>query len=267
MGKKARTYSNKTLKRLFGLSGNQCAFPGCTKILVNKKNAKDSNICHIEAANETGERYNPNMTDEERADYPNLILLCIQHHDETNDETKYTVEVLTKMKQDHESAQLNKQMNRNPSMLKNVINAIANIDLGEIKESKSLKAINPKIKIQFNLLKRNISVINEYKVYRGKINALYDELEKYGSIKKERLLSNIKLIYTKVKGKYILDSSDELEIIRKYSDDIYDDVYDELYTELEDGDMWAEDLVYGIQLIMVDAFIRCKILEEPYDSK
>jgi len=103
MGKDARKYTDKTLKRLFALSGNMCAFPGCDKLLVNENNAKDSNICHIEAANEDGERYNPDMTDIERADYPNLILLCIQHHDETNDVKKYPVNVLKKMKSDHES--------------------------------------------------------------------------------------------------------------------------------------------------------------------
>ena len=99
MASKARNYSPLTIKRLFGLSGNQCAFPGCTKICVNTQNAKDSNICHIEAAEKGGERYNPLMTDKQRADYPNLILLCIQHHDETNDIEKYTVEILKDMKQ------------------------------------------------------------------------------------------------------------------------------------------------------------------------
>ena len=98
MGKQARNYSQKTIKRLFALSGNQCAFPNCNKTLVNQSNALESNICHIEAANPDGERYNPNMTDRERADYNNLILLCQEHHDETNDVTKYTVDVLQNMK-------------------------------------------------------------------------------------------------------------------------------------------------------------------------
>ena len=64
-------------------------------------------------------------------------------------------------------------------MLKNVINAIADIELGEVIETESLKVINPNNKIQFNSLKNNVSTINEYKVYRGKINAIYDELENH----------------------------------------------------------------------------------------
>ena len=263
MGNKARNYTDKTLKRLFGLSGNICSFPGCNKVMVNRQNAKDSNICHIEAANVDGERYNENMTDEQRADYPNLILLCIQHHDETNDVYTYTVPVLQKMKQDHESSYLNSKLKSNPSMLRNTINAIAAIDIDTLDDPKNFRAIDPRNKIQYNNLKRNVAIINEYKVYRGKINTLYDELELQGSIRKEKLLSNIKRIYTTIKGKFVLDSPNIMQIVQEKADDIYDDVYDKLYEELEDEESWAEDIALGIQLIMVDAFIRCKILEEP----
>ncbi len=263
MGKDARNYTDKTLKRLFALSGNICAFPGCDKVLVNQKNAKDSNICHIESANEDGERYNPEMSDIERADYPNLILLCIQHHDETNDVVKYPVHILEKMKSDHETEQLNKSMKENPSMLKNTINAISSFELGEIDEIESLDLFDPREKISFNDLERNVSLIHEYKIYHQKINELYDELEFEGSIKKEKLLRNIKLLYTEVKGKYILNHDDIMTIIRENSDNIFDDIYNALLSKLQDSSFWEEDVVFGIRLIMVDAFLRCKILEEP----
>ena len=258
-----RNYLPVTLKRLFGLSGNQCAFPGCIKTLVNTINAKDSNICHIEAANKGGERYNFLMTDEQRADYSNLIVLCVQHHDETNDIEKYTVEVLQNMKQKHESDFLNQRIKSNPSMLKNTINAIANINLLDLQESESLNPFDPKDKISYNSIKNNVTLIQEYKVYHEKINSLYDELELQGSIKKEKLLSNIKQIYIKIKGYYVLNSDNSLEIIRQNSDNIIDDVYDELYTRMEGSSFFDEDIVLGIRLIMVDAFMRCKILEEP----
>jgi len=263
MGTGARNYTTPTIKKLYGLSGNICAFPGCLNILVNTKNAKDSNICHIEGANEGSERYNSLMTDKQRADYSNLILLCIQHHDETNDVEKYTVDILQKMKQDHESVYLNQRIKSNPSMLKNTINAISNIDLGELKESESLTIIDPQNKINYNSIKRNIALIQEYKVYSAKVNSLYDELESQGSIKKEKLLSVIKDTYLRIKGKYILNSDNAIELIRQNSDNIIDDVYDELYSKMESYNLFDEDLILGIRLIMVDAFIRCKILEEP----
>lgn len=263
MGKDARKYTDKTLKRLFGLSGNICAFPGCDNLLVNTNNALDSNICHIEAANEGGERYNDLMSDEERADYPNLILLCRQCHDKTNDTVIFTVEELRNMKQKHESSYLNSRLRSNPSMLKNTINAISNISLNGISETESLDVYDPKIKLNYNLIKSNYTLIQEYKVYQGKINTLYDELERQGSIKKEKLLSNINQIYNKIKGGYVLDSENPIEIIRVNSDKIFNDVYNELYTQLQNSNFFEEDIVLGINLILVDAFIRCKILEEP----
>lgn len=263
MGSKARSYSPQTLKKLFGLSGNECAFPNCTKTLVNQENAKDSNICHIEAANDEGERYRDSMTDKERADYDNLILLCVQHHDETNNEDIYTVEVLKNMRISHESKMLNKKLDVNPSMLKNTINAISNINISELDKKEKITTFNPKDKIKFNSIKKNVALINEYKIYYHKINSLYDELEIQGSIKKEKLLASIELIYTEVKGKYILDSANQIDIIRENADNIIDDVYNILNEKVENSSFWEEDIILGIRLIMVDAFMRCKILEEP----
>ena len=80
---------------------------------------------------------------------------------------------------------------------------------------------------------------------------------------KEKLLNNIKQIYIQIKGNYILDSKKPIEVIRENSDKIIDDVFDELYEKMQGSGVWDEDIVLGIRLIMVDAFIRCKILEEP----
>lgn len=266
MGKDARKYTEKTLKRLFGLSGNICAFPNCNTRLVNTKNALDSNICHIEAANEGGERYNDLMNDIDRADYPNLILLCRQCHDKTNDTSIYTVEVLRDIKLKHESSYLHQRLKENPSMLKNAINAISSISLDEISDSEDFIVYDPKVKLNYNSIKTNYVRIQEYKVYQGKINTLYDELERQGSIKKEKLLSNINQIYNKVKGNYVLDSENVLDIIRQNSDNIFNDVFDEIYSQLQNSNFFEEDIVLGVNLILVDAFIRCKILEEPVEN-
>lgn len=266
MGKGSRYYTDQTLKKLYALSGNECAFPSCEKRLLNERNAKDSNICHIEAANSNGQRYNPNMTDDERADYENLILLCVQHHDETNDVLKYTVDILKDMKKNHESKFLHQRLKNNLSMLKNTINALSNLDIEDYPDTPELNITDPMEKIHFNELKRNASVIQEYKVFHTKLNTLYNELEKQGSIKKEKLLKNIKLIYDKIKGEFILDSANPIAIIKANSDIIFDRVYDELFKKMEDSQFFEEDIVLGLRLIMIDAFIRCKILEEPINN-
>lgn len=92
--------SRATIKQLFAVSGNQCAFPGCIEKLVDGDNILGE-ICHIEAADKGGERYNPSQTEDERAAFPNLILLCPKHHIITNDIKKYTVEALKEMKASH----------------------------------------------------------------------------------------------------------------------------------------------------------------------
>lgn len=91
-----------TIKRLFAFSGNQCAFPNCNELLVDTDGDLVSEICHIEAAEEGGQRYNKLQNDEERRDFDNLLLLCLRHHKKTNDVLKYPVPVLKQMKADHE---------------------------------------------------------------------------------------------------------------------------------------------------------------------
>jgi hypothetical protein len=92
-----------TVKRLFAHSGNRCAFPRCTEVLVQGSTVVGK-ICHIKAANPKGPRYDPQQTAAERHGYDNLLLLCGKHHTVIDDdEEAYTVERVIKMKTDHES--------------------------------------------------------------------------------------------------------------------------------------------------------------------
>jgi hypothetical protein len=93
----------ETLRELFLKSGNQCAFPGCSHLMMNKEGVFIGQVCHIEAAEEGGERFNENMTDDERAAFPNLMLMCYPHHQVTNDVDAYPVPRLQAMKADHEA--------------------------------------------------------------------------------------------------------------------------------------------------------------------
>ena len=104
----SRSYSQRTLKLLFALSGNQCAFPNCKENIVEQNQNMLGEICHIEDAN-PGCRYNPNQTDKERTSFENLIVLCSKHHKVTNDESIYTVKVLKEMKANHEKRFVNNQ--------------------------------------------------------------------------------------------------------------------------------------------------------------
>lgn len=60
-------------------------------------------VCHIEAAKEGGERFNPKQTNEDRRAFNNLMLMCYEHHIITNNVDEYTVERLKQMKASHEA--------------------------------------------------------------------------------------------------------------------------------------------------------------------
>ena len=96
------TPSTETIRALFARSGNRCAFPGCAAHLVNERNKFIGQVCHIRAAEEGGERFDKNQSDEERRSYGNLLLLCYPHHIETNDVAMYPSESLQRMKDEHE---------------------------------------------------------------------------------------------------------------------------------------------------------------------
>lgn len=99
--------TTKTVKKLFALSGNICAFPKCNQNLVNENGDILAQICHIEAAEKGGERYNPSQTDEERRSFENLLLLCANHHIESNNVDIWTVIKLKDIKTQHEQRFLN----------------------------------------------------------------------------------------------------------------------------------------------------------------
>lgn len=91
----------ETARRLFILSGNQCAFPDCVAPLVNERGDFIGQIAHIEGIR--GERFNAGMNNEQRRAFENVLALCYPHHVETNDEQRFTVEVMRQMKADHEA--------------------------------------------------------------------------------------------------------------------------------------------------------------------
>lgn len=90
------------VKRLFALSNNVCAYPNCEEKIVDEYGTVIGEICHIEAAEKGGERYNEFSDDEYRRSYDNLILMCSNHHKKTNNFKEYTVEKLKKIKAQHE---------------------------------------------------------------------------------------------------------------------------------------------------------------------
>jgi hypothetical protein len=268
----SRNYTTLTIKRLYALSSNRCAFPGCERTFVNwEDDTNFSNICHIEDANpdtHKADRFNPNMSDKERADYQNLILLCPNHHIETNDPSKYSVETLRELKREHEKKIASLQFGKNiiakyPSVLSVLINHIGSGLLEEEFEDIGKKAPITEEKILYNNVIAYKPIIEEFSIYQGRLNGIYEEIEKQGSSKKSFLLQNIKTLYLKEKGKFV-----NIEAIRNNADLIFENIENEIWRILESSSNLSpilpiESIKMGILIVMVDAFMRCKILEEP----
>jgi len=266
---KARDITEKTIKRLYALSGNQCAFPDCNIFLLSSGSEINfSNICHIEAAEPGGQRYNSTSDDNYRRIYENLLLLCANHHLQTNDIVKYTEVILQEMRRDHEAKILKLISESNilvkyPSALTTIVGFVGKRIFEDLITEEPINAPNTADKILYNNVILFKPVIEEYSVYQGKLNKLYEEIEKQGSTKKEFVLQNIKSIYLKEKGKY-----KDLEAIRANADIIIENVENELWKILENSsnpisDLPIEVIKIGLLIIMVDAFMRCNILEEP----
>ncbi|WP_158817652.1 hypothetical protein [Methylocapsa sp. S129] len=110
LGLKGPTAS--TIKRLFALSSNRCAFRHCTCPLIVGETVVGE-VCHIKAASRGGPRYDNQQTADDRHGFANLILMCGPHHTIVDDnEEAFTVEFLTRRKTEHESnpARLDEQI-------------------------------------------------------------------------------------------------------------------------------------------------------------
>lgn len=255
----SRSYTDLTLKLLYGPSGNCCAYPGCPfELVYDEGNLSD--ICHIEALNPGGPRYNPdpNITDTDRNDFPNLMLLCKHHHGIIDQEDKdgnpyYSVEQLKAMKrsQREQFAAAKKRLfgKSAPSLLGRIVKRLS--ELTETDEPAARPhSFEIEEKIQFNAIKRFRGVIDLYSAYSPILDRLYNELEA-GPMQK--VLRNLHACYRTNR------------LPNQSADDTLDRVQSALIQRLTaEGVLeYSEDFEECVNIIMVDAFMRCKILEEP----
>ena len=113
-------------------------------------------------------------------------------------------------------------------------------------------------KIQFNELDEAREVIEEFCVYYKKVDEKYSEFDLLGANKSNSVLNSIRKEYRKLKQ---IDNKDE--IFFKTIDNIKDKV---LKSQNIDS-IPIDEIELCIDILVVDAFIRCKIFENPKDYK
>ena len=107
--KTKKSISVKTQKMLWGRAAGRCSKPDCRVDLYEDETETDDSTlvgenCHIVAEKDDGPRPDPAMPVARRNSYANLILLCRNHHKVIDaQEGEYTVELLHRMKSEHEA--------------------------------------------------------------------------------------------------------------------------------------------------------------------
>lgn len=161
-------------------------------------------------------------------------------------------------------------MEKHTTTLAEVINALSVLEKDESDYQADTRTTSPfsiEQKIQYNNIKKYQPIFDEYKIYEGKIAGIYQELDRVGSVKKSHLLLNIKTHYLKACAKYT--PSRDLTIIRENADNIIEEIESRLLNEIKGSSNITapiEAVNVGILIVMMDAFTRCKILENPNDS-
>jgi len=179
-------------------SGNNCAFSGCDQILVKEKTGKDphvlvAEIAHISGEKEGSSRYDLTISDNERNDPDNLIVLCPNHHTIIDKQPEeYTVEKLLRMKRQHEDWVITQMSNKVLSVSFSELDVVTEFLISNTSSESEIKIIPPKDKIEKNqistkvenLIKMGLAQVNLVKEYINQsIDPEFGERLKQGFVK------------------------------------------------------------------------------------
>lgn len=128
-------------------------------------------------------------------------------------------------------------------------NLVDDIDLPEINAFEILR------KIEFNELSAVQPIIDEYKIYYSRIDEKYKEFDRQGANKSLSVLSLLKTQYIKLSSS-INDSCELFFAIIDYVIELIKNSNN--YIEIP-----YDELEMCVSMLIVDAFIRCKIFKNP----
>lgn len=139
--------------------------------------------------------------------------------------------------------------------LASIINILSQEDLTEVTASPEINPFEILRKIEFNNLLSVQPTIDDYKIYYSRLDDKYKEFDKQGANKSLSVLSVIRSQYTKLLGKI----QDPHEMFFSIIDNVIDLIKNSKnYIEIP-----YEELEMCVSILVVDAFIRCKIFKNP----
>lgn len=111
-------------------------------------------------------------------------------------------------------------------------------------------------KIEYNLLtEKSRTIIRECSVHQNKVEQIYSDFDREGANKSSFVLRKIHRIYTMNKANGLEGDTLFLSILNS--------VKQEIYNSSNRGDLSMEAIDSCAEVLVVDAFIRCRIFENP----
>jgi len=139
--------------------------------------------------------------------------------------------------------------------LATIINILSNVNLCDGINSPEINCFEIDKKIEFNNLLSVKDIIDEYKVYYKKLDEKYAEFDKQGVNKSFSVFRVIKSKYTKIS----MEIKNEPDLFIAIVENVIDTIMkSKNYIEIP-----YEELEMCVYILVVDAFIRCKIFKNP----
>lgn len=144
---------------------------------------------------------------------------------------------------------------RRPSVITYVINRLADEPLAEIAVNPDTKSFDLEPKIDFNSLKKWRDIISEYTVFSLLVDKIYRAYDEQGVNKSFAVLSSLHDLYLNLASELTGDA---------LFDKLLESVYDIVNKDYEYNEsLTREELQMNIKIVLVDAFVKCKIFKKP----
>lgn len=154
--------------------------------------------------------------------------------------------------------ELGEERHLEESNLASVINLIAKENLAAVSSGATPADFNVDDKVAFNNLVAAAHVIEDYKVFHHVVDRIYTEFDNQASNKSKSVLDAFRSIYSQLSAHHA-------------GDDLFYVIVEHVIARVRDSSNYAaipiEELQLCVNILAVDAFIRCKIFKNPVEAK
>lgn len=141
-----------------------------------------------------------------------------------------------------------------PTHLADVIRIIAAEKLAEPEQKSVVRVFNVDDKLIANQLSIAKDIIEDYKIHHSRVDRIFAEFDKSGRNKSKSILDSFRYVYLRLSLQF---EGDELFF------QIVENMMEKVLTSANHVQMAKDELLLCVNVLAVDAFIRCKIFKAP----